>query len=124
MKVNKRQRPVTIFCDIDGTLVKHVSPLKSSMPHHSVELLDGTLKKLDEWDRLGYNIILTSGRRESMRFHTERQLSEVGIIYDKLILGIGGGTRYIINDTKNDSDDPTCFAITVKRNEGIDNIKL
>ena len=59
-----------------------------------------------------------------MRFHTERQLSEVGIIYDKLILGIGGGTRYIINDTKNDSDDPTCFAITVKRNEGIDNIKL
>ncbi len=121
--MSKRERPVTIFCDIDGTLVKHVSPLKSSMPKHSMELLDGTLEKLDEWDRLGYNIILTSGRRESMRFHTERQLSEVGIIYDKLIMGIGGGSRYLINDLKPDGAE-TAFSIQIERNKGLKNVEI
>ena len=61
----KEVRPKTIFSDIDGTLVKHVSPFKSSMPGHFMELLPGTLEKLQEWDMKGYCIILTTGRKEA-----------------------------------------------------------
>lgn len=93
-------RPKTIFCDIDGTLIKHDSPEISSKPNYKMVLLEGTLEKLLEWDKLGYNIILTTGRKESMRRVTEKQLEEVGIFYDQLVMGIGGGERYIINDIK------------------------
>ena len=117
-------RPKTILCDIDGTLVKHVSPLETTKPNFKMELLPGTLETLAEWDVKGYNIILISGRREGARKETERQLAEVGIIYDKLILGVGGGTRHLINDVKPDGVTHTAFAHSIIRNKGIKDVKL
>lgn len=117
-------RPATIFCDIDGTLVKHNIPTEIQKPDYKLELLDGTLEKLVEWDKLGYRIILTTGRKESLRRVTELQLEEAGIIYDMLIMGIGGGKRYIINDKKTYSEEPYAIAINIKRNQGIKDIKL
>ena len=116
-------RRKTIFCDIDGTLVKHQSPLIATCPNSKMELLEGTLDKLTEWDRLGYNIILTTGRRESMRRQTEKQLSEIGIIYDKLIMGIGGGSRVLINDRKPNGTDAAC-APNIARNKGIGDLDI
>ncbi len=120
----KESRPKTIFCDIDGTLVKHQSPFTSSQPNSHMELLPGTLEKLEEWDRAGYNIILTTGRRESMRKETIRQLNEVGIIYDYLIMGIKGGKRYLINDRKPNNDTDYAEAINLNRNVGIKNLSI
>ena len=78
-----------------------------------------------EWDRKGYNIILISGRRESMRKVTEAQLNEAGIVYDQLILGVGGGERYLINDMKPDGRTKTSFSYNLKRNiEGIKNLEI
>ena len=79
-----KNRPKTIFCDIDGTLVKHDSPIDSTKPNHKLKLLPGTIEKLTEWDKKCYRIILTTGRRECSRVETEKQLSEAGIIYDQL----------------------------------------
>ena len=120
----KDNRPKTIFCDIDGTLVKHGSPFLASKPNFKMELLPGTLEKLEEWDREGHNIILTTGRRESMRKETERQLTEVGIIYDYLLMGIKGGKRYLINDRKPNGSEDYALAINLDRNKGIKNIKI
>lgn len=117
-------RPKTILCDIDGTLVKHVSPLETTKPNFKMELLPGTLETLAEWDVKGYNIILISGRREGARKITEKQLSEVGIIYDKLILGIGGGVRHLINDKKPDGTTNTALSHNLIRNEGIKDLEL
>ena len=117
-------RPTTIFCDIDGTLVKHHSPLVATQPDFHMELLPGTLQKLEDWDRAGYNIILTTGRRESMRKETERQLAEVGIIYDYLLMGIKGGKRYLINDKKPNKLENYALAINLKRNKGIKDIEI
>jgi hypothetical protein len=89
-----------------------------------MKILEGTLEKLEEWDRAGYKIILTTGRRESMREQTQRQLSDVGIFYDQLIMGIGGGKRYLINDLKPDQKEKYAEAINLTRDEGVKNVKI
>ncbi len=116
-------RPKTILCDIDGTLVKHEIPTKKTSPNKQLELLPGTVEKLSEWDAKGYNVILITGRRESMRKATEEQLARLGVFYDQLIMGIGGGDRILINDNKPDGRE-TAFAINLERNKGIDDIIL
>jgi hypothetical protein len=116
-------RPKTIFCDIDGTLVKHVPPSVAASPNHKMEILEGTIEKLLEWDKKGYYIILTTGRKERLREITQKQLSEVGIFYDQLIMGIGGGPRYLINDKKPDGVE-TAFSICLDRNSGIKKISI
>tara|TARA_Y100001973_G_C4980132_1_gene223819 strand:- start:33 stop:392 length:360 start_codon:yes stop_codon:yes gene_type:complete len=110
-------RPKTIFCDIDGTLIKHNPP--GNLHVSKTEVLEGTIEKLHEWDKKGYNIILTTGRKESLRKYTEEQLRSCGIFYDKLIMGIGGGTRVLINDLKSDSNNPTAYSFCIERNKGI-----
>lgn len=116
-------RPKTIICDIDGTLVRHYDPHTVSKPEYRMELLTGTIEKLLEWERKGYNIILLTGRKESMRQFTEQQLRDVGIFYDQLVMGVGGGPRYLINDYK-PTGETTAFAINVERNIGIIETKI
>lgn len=116
------ERPKTIFLDIDGTIVQHTGEITKQTSSELI-LLPGTIETLSEWDKKGYNIILTTGRRESTRKSTEEQLSKLGIFYDKLIMGIGGGARVIVNDLKDYSLDNTALAFNLKRNEGIKSIK-
>ena len=117
-------RPKTIFCDIDGTLVEHDSPLKTTKPGYKLKLLPGALDKLKEWDMKGYRIILITGRRKSLRDATERQLQKAGIFYDDLVMGFSGGERILINDKKLNSEKDTTFAINVERNKGIEDVKI
>jgi hypothetical protein len=116
-------RPKTIFIDIDGTLVSHAPPGTSAHPYHQPDTLPGTVQKLMEWDAKGYNIILVTGRRESMREVTEKQLRNLGIFYDQLIMGIGGGPRVLINDNKPDGT-LSAFSINIERNVGIKDLDL
>ena len=57
--------PKTIFCDLDGTLVKHNEPAEIQSPDLVLEVLPGVLEKFREWDGKGYRIIITTGRKES-----------------------------------------------------------
>ena len=114
----------TIFCDIDGTLIKHHGSL-SAQVNKKPEILEGTLKKFDEWDRMCYNIILVTGRKESLRKFTEGQLASLGIVYDQLIMGLGGGPRYLINDLKPHKPEmTTAVAINLPRNKGIGDVEI
>ena len=118
------ERPKTIFCDIDGTLWKHVGNVQKQAVVEKHELLPNTKEAIATWDKLGYNIILTTGRKESLREPTIKQLQKVGIIYDKLIMGFGGGDRILINDRKPNSDRDTAYVINLNRNEGVTNVKI
>jgi len=123
----KDNRPATIFCDIDGTLVEHPGyPAITNLPNetHELKVLPGTIEKLWEWDKAGHTIILTTGRKEGLRKSTEAQLSKAGIIYDKLIMGFGGGKRYLINDRKSNSSDDYAIAINLERNAGISDLEI
>jgi hypothetical protein len=113
-----KDRPKTIFCDIDGTLleqsgdggIQHLKKLKT---------LPNVKEAISKWGRKEYNIILTTGRRESTRAQTERQLAEAGIIYDQLIMGIGGGSRVLINNLKSDKKFSTAKAYNLEINSGM-----
>ncbi len=118
----KMSKPKTIICDIDGVLLRHKNEGLSEQLNS--ELLDGTISKITEWDSNGYNIILITGRRESMRKNTEKQLGLLGIFYDQLVMGVGGGDRVVINDRKPNSERNTAYAINLNRNEGIENVKI
>ena len=109
----------TIFCDIDGCLIEHQNFYPQNM-----KVLDGTLDKTKEWDRKGYRLILTTGRRESAREITEKQLAETGITYDLLIMGLGPNVRVLINDKKPEDNKLTAISINLERDEGIKNIEL
>lgn len=123
--------PPTIFCDIDGTLISFPDTeeeyRKIANGKQKMFLLPGVREKLWEWESKGYKIILTTGRREMFRFETERALKEAGVGYEQLIMSVGCGPRYVINDRKPGIDGgkkDTAFAINVDRNEGFENIDL
>ena len=112
-------KPKTIFCDLDGTLVKHSNPVEVQNSNLELEVLPGVHDKLREWDTKGYFIIITTGRKESARESTIKQLQRAGILYDQLIMGFGGGDRILINDRKPNSDRDTAYVLNVDRNKGL-----
>ena len=117
------QAKPTIFCDIDGTLVIHEPLSKTCKEDHEMTLLKGTIEKLTDWDRNGYKLILVTGRKECMRKATEIQLSKAGIFYDQLIMNVGGGARYLVNDRKPNGDE-ACFSVSLDRNAGINDLDI
>ncbi len=116
------ERPKTIICDLDGTVWKHAADMAKF--HGEMELLPGVLEKFREWIAKDYKIILMTGRKESMREVTIKQLSSFGLSWDHLIMNCGGGYRYLINDLKPNSDIPTAYAITLARNEGMEKVNI
>ncbi len=114
-KMNKQK---TIFCDIDGTLWKHE---KDITKFHSLEneLLPNTLEAVKNWEKSGYKIVLTTGRKENLRKATEKNLNNLGIVYDHLLMGLGSGDRILINDRKEKSSRNTSYSINVVRNKGL-----
>ena len=119
----KDSRPKVIFCDIDGTICKHENPNNTSNPNYKLKILPGTIKKFLEWNKKGYLIILTTGRKKSLKKATIKQLQNAGIFYDELIMGIGGGIRILINDKKKNGE-ITAVSYSIKRDCGIKNINL
>ena len=117
--------PKTIFCDLDGTLTKH--PVDSTLiqsPDYELEVLPGVKELMNDWDKKRYHIVIATGRKESAREATVKQLQRAGILYDQLIMGFGGGDRILINDRKVDSSRDTAYVINVDRNVGVKDVKL
>lgn len=109
----------TIFVDIDGTIFKQKDNL-SDIFDEELELLPGVKKAFDNWNWKNYNIIITTGRRESCRESTERKLREAGLFWDHLIMGIdAGGQRIIINDSPT-ADRVTALAFSIPRDKGFE----
>lgn len=111
----KDKRPHTIFLDIDGCIFEHPG---NPNPHtvYPPKLLDGVTEKLNEWVMNDYKIVLVTGRKECTRKETEDQLRYCGITWDHLIMGLGGGVRVLINDSKPNHKGNTAIAYTIKRN--------
>jgi len=113
----------TVFCDIDGTILKHHGNIFDNILKPPI-MLNNVLDKFREWDKANYKIILTTGRKESYRSQTESQLNAMGIPYDQMIMGLPNGERVLINDKKQDGIDNTARAINLVRNKGLEHVNL
>lgn len=87
----------TIFCDIDGTLIRHQDrPDYSRMP----ELLPGSREKLAAWIGEGYRVVLCTARAAADRARLAQMLASLQVPYHDLLCGLPSGARILINDRK------------------------
>jgi hydroxymethylpyrimidine pyrophosphatase-like HAD family hydrolase len=110
-------KPKTIFCDIDGTILKHTHRF-SKIDEYPATALAGVIDKFDEWDSIGHKIILVTARKESGREMTEKHLKSLGIMWDHLIMGVSSGQRILINDKLKSQDSDRARAINVITDSG------
>lgn len=113
-------KPSTIMIDIDGTILKHAHVF-SDLMWGDPELNPGVRDKLNEWDSLGHTIILMTARKESARDMTERQLEDLGVMWDHLIMGVTSGKRILINDKLELHDPDRALAVNVITDLGFNN---
>ncbi len=108
----------TYFVDIDGTLIKYRT-------FDNLQLIDATpirsvVDLVNTQYGKGAHIVITTARPESLRGFTEVELETIGVKYHQLVMGIGRGTRYLINDK--DPEFPEvkrAVAVNLERNKGI-----
>ena len=116
--INKKA--CSIFCDLDGTIIKH-----ENIPDYSrIELLNGAKEKIEEWRNNHAFIVLTTSRDEQFRPEMETMLREVGIRYEYLVMGLPPGPRYLINDKKPYSNVEMAKSFEVIRDLGIKGINI
>jgi hydroxymethylpyrimidine pyrophosphatase-like HAD family hydrolase len=113
----------TFFVDIDGTLVKYrkFEELSTAKVEPIQEVIDFINKSYDE----GCHIVITTARTEPYRLFTKQELDTIGLKYHQIIMGLGRGTRIVINDK--DPDKPMidrAVGLNLTRNEGFKNIDL
>ena len=113
----------TIFCDIDGCALKHHGNI-GKIATEQCELLPGVEETFADWAYKGYTIVLTTGRPESLRTLTERQLTVLGLYYHHLIMDLPRGQRVLINDFKPGRNQDAAVGVSVKRNEGLKDVDV
>jgi len=109
----------TIFCDIDGTIFKYRK--FETYTTSEAEPIWSTINYLNENWKAGHMIILTTARPAGMRVHTEKELNAYNIRYDRLIMGIERGPRYLINDMDPAKEGERAIAVNLIRDKGIEN---
>jgi hypothetical protein len=104
----------TYFVDIDGTIVKYrqFDKLLQTKAEPIQEVIDNINEEYDK----GSHIVITSARPIEYLDFTKKELKKIGLKYHQIILGIGRGTRFLLNDI--DPENPT-----VKRAVGINLIR-
>ena len=112
-----RKKKNTYFCDIDGTIFKYRK--FETYTTTDAEPIETTVDKLNEWYDEGHQIVLTTARPEELREHTLIELTDAHVPYDKLIMGIERGPRYVINDMDPNKPGQRAIAINLKRDKGI-----
>ena len=86
----------TYFVDIDGTIVKYrkFSELSTSILTPIQDVIDFINKSYDE----GCHIVITTARPNNFELFTKQELEKLGVKYHQMIMGIGRGTRIVLND--------------------------
>ncbi len=106
----------TIFCDIDGTIFKYrkFDTYKSS----PAEPIQSTVEYLQKQHSEGHMIILTTARPPDMLGHTMWELKNHNIPFERLVMGIERGPRYLINDIDPEKESARAIAVNLIRDQG------
>jgi hypothetical protein len=104
----------TYFVDIDGTIVKYRK--FDYLLETKAEPIQEVIDNINEEYEKGSHIVITSARPIEYLDFTKKELELLGIKYHQIVLGIGRGTRFLLNDI--DPEKPT-----VKRAVGVNLIR-
>lgn len=111
----------TFLIDFDGT----IGYLDNKISYNDVKILDGALKKLEEWKKENHKIIITTSRKGNKLEEFKNLLSMNNIPYDKIITDLTSGPRILINDKKPYNElHEMAIAYEVERNIGIKDINI
>lgn len=119
--IKQRRRLESVFCDVDGVLLKHSSHSNDNLNDNKI--LGDCVNKLNNWREEDKKIILVTARPKTTRSTFEKLLKELNIIYDDIVMGLYPGPRYLINDIK--PSNPfvkQAVSLNVIRDDGIDNL--
>ena len=108
----------TYFVDIDGTLIKYrpFDQIETVAPEAITSVLDLIKTKYEE----GAHIVITTARPSELELFTKQELEKIGVKYHQLVMGIGRGTRYIINDKDPQAPEvDRAVGINLIRNQGL-----
>jgi histidinol phosphatase-like enzyme len=108
----------TYFVDIDGTLIKYrkFDQLLITEP----EPIQSVIDKVNSEYNSGAHIIITTARPVEFELFTKQELEKIGVKYHQLVMGVGRGTRYIINDRDPEASEvDRAVGINLNRNEGL-----
>lgn len=109
--------PKTIFCDIDGTILKFSWPPET---REHLELLPGAKKFINDAYNHGHRVILTTGRPKFYEGYTRQQLIAQNLLFSDIIFDLPHGARILVNDLKPaEPEKPTAIAFNVRRDEGL-----
>jgi dTDP-glucose pyrophosphorylase len=112
----------TIFCDIDGVLVKNQSAYGAkSYENADYVPLENNVKALLEKKKQGCKIIFVTARLSEYRNVTRKMLDELGFGDCDLLMGIHHSKRVLINDFTHSNPYPSAVAVNVERDK--DNLK-
>lgn len=96
--IEDRRKKETIICDVDGVLLKH-KPCSNDLVHENVVLGDA-VQKIKQWRAKDKFVVLSTARPERTRESFIAMLNALEIEYDRLVMGLNPGPRYLINDIK------------------------
>ena len=120
IRVMSEKNVKTIFCDIDGTILRQVD--FNELNENNFEVLPGAREKFREWIDAGHHIVITTARPESLRGVTLRQLGNAGFQFHQMVMGIGREERILINNnSKGDPNRDRALAVAVHRDAGFNN---
>ena len=108
----------TYFVDIDGTLIKYrpFDQIETVAPEAITSVLDLIKSKYEE----GAHIVITTARPSELELFTKQELEKIGVKYHQLVMGIGRGTRYVINDKDPQAPEvDRAVGINLIRNQGL-----
>ena len=121
--MNKITKHPTYFVDIDGTLVvyRKFVDLEKSILTPIQDMINFVNKSFEG----GAHIVITTARPEEFRNLTIQELSQVGVKYHQLIMGIGRGTRVVFNDMDPEKQElPRAWGINLVRDGGLKDVSL
>jgi hypothetical protein len=106
----------TIFCDIDGTIFKYrrFNDYKTT----PAEPIQSTVEYLRKQQSEGHMVVLTTARPHDMLGHTLWELGTCAIPFDRVIMGLERGPRYLINDMDPEKEGKRAIAVNLIRDQG------
>ena len=105
----------TIFCDIDGVLIKNKGQYGKNSYHTDYEVIQKNRSILIDKQAMGAKIVFATARKKKYYKITRNMLDKLGFSKCDLVMEIHHSKRIIINDYSNSNLYPSAESINIQR---------